>query len=71
MNTLMLENEEVRKVINNYENEIKKLKEERKRFLVIAYNAIDYMIGVADMSVEQICEYICCTKEEYDEIMEI
>ena len=71
MNALSLENTEVRKVIENYEKEIKKLKKERERFLVIAYNAICF--GQLDemYDEDELLEELGCTQEEYDEIMEI
>lgn len=33
----------------------------------IAYNAIDYMICEAGMTIEEICDYLCCTEEELRE----
>ena len=30
----------------------------------IAYNAIDYMLCEACMTIEEICEYIGCTEED-------
>ena len=30
----------------------------------IAYNAIDYMLCEAEMTVEEICDYIGCTEED-------
>lgn len=41
MEVLMLhDNETVSKIVEHYKNENQRLKEERRRFLVIAYNAI-------------------------------
>ena len=34
---------------------------------VIAYNAIDYMLVEAQMTIEEICEYIGCTEEDLRE----
>lgn len=46
-----------------------KLKEERNRFLTIAYNAI--CIGQLDEQYDEdrLLKELGCTKEEYDEIM--
>ena len=49
--------------------ELIRLKEERNRFLTIAYNAI--CLGQLDeqMSVERLLEELGCTEEEWNEIM--
>ena len=31
---------------------------------MIAYNAIDYMLTEAEMTVEEICDYIGCTEAD-------
>jgi hypothetical protein len=33
----------------------------------IAYNAIGFMLCESEMSVEEVCEYIGCTKEDLEE----
>lgn len=33
----------------------------------IAYNAIDYMLCEGKLTIEEICEYIGCTKEDLTE----
>lgn len=57
-------------LIEMYKEEIAKLKEERRRFLCIAYNAI--CLGQLDEIYEEesLLDELGCTKEEYDEIMD-
>lgn len=60
------------KRIEELENEIKILKEERNRFLTIAYNAIClWQFEEIYYYKDRICEELGCTEDEYDEIMEI
>ena len=53
-----------------YEREIERLKEERNRFLAIAYNAI--VLGQLDeiYDKEKLLDELGCTEEEFKEIME-
>ena len=56
-------------LIEMYQEEIERLKEERRRFLCIAYNAI-VLDGLDQRYDEEILlKELGCTKEEYDEIM--
>ena len=51
-------------MFSGYEKQIEDLTNERDRLNTIAYNAIDYMLCEAGMTVEEICEYIGCTMED-------
>ena len=71
MEVLMLhDNETVSKIVEHYKNENQRLTEERRRFLVIAYNAI--VLGQLDeiYDEEQLLDELGCSEEEFKEIME-
>jgi len=53
----------------DFESELVKLKEERDRYLNIAYNAIN--LGQLDeqYSVTNLCRELNCTRKEYERIM--
>ena len=51
-------------VFTGYEKQIEDLQNENERLKIIANNAIDYMICKGALSVQEICNYIGCTKED-------
>lgn len=76
MRKITFQDEMIRTITESREKDIEKLKEERRRLLSIAYNAI---CGWQEDSLyerteeewkEYASEYLGITKEEYDEIME-
>ena len=56
-------------MFSGYEKEIERLKEERNRFLIIAYNAICFGQLDERFSKDELLEELGCSEEEYEEIM--
>lgn len=57
-------------MFSGFEKEIESLKEERNRFLTIAYNAIVFGRLDKQFSKDELLKELGCSDEEYEEIME-